>query len=332
MRICVYTAVFGRYDGLIEPPESDDGVDFICFTDDVELRSERWDIRVVAPAFAQDGVRSARLLKILGHDDLSDYDVVVYIDASVRLLGSPTELVDQWLSEDADIALARHSYRNTLIDEFDEVIRLNYDDRSRVYEQLVHYGLSQPDVLSEQPLWTGILIRRSTPAVRTVMQDWAQHVLRYSRRDQLSLPAVLHGADVGVRVVEVDNFSSSLHEWPVIERRRVAQGKAALVPLGPLVADLRRAYRRVEELQQEIDTLAPARFADLEANVVDLKNQIAAGTAERSVLERRLQDALREAGALQEQLRRQQHSLRASLHRLRRTVAEAFARKPKRRP
>jgi len=317
MRVCVYTAVFGRYDGLLDPPAGTDGVDFICFTDDPELASTGWDVRVVRPAFAEDGVRSARLVKILGDESLDEYDVVVYVDASVRLREAPLVLVDAWLPIDAEMAVAHHSYRDTLLDEFDEVIRLNYDDRARVYEQIVHYGLAHPDQLERRPLWTGILIRRNTPRVRAAMRVWAQHVLRYSRRDQLSFPIAVAEAAVRVNVVEIDNFSSEMHEWPVIEQRRVSKGKAPLVPLGPLVADLRRAHRRIDELQQEIQSLAPDRLSALDAANRDLQAQVQAGVAERVVLEQRLRDAIREAGALQEQLHPRGGAVRAAAMHLR---------------
>lgn len=317
MRVCVYTAVFGRYDGLLEPPADTGGADFVCFTDDPELVSAGWDVRVILPAFQEDSVRSARLVKILGDESLDNYDVVVYIDASVRLRVAPQILIDAWLPADAEMAVAHHSYRDTLLDEFDEVIRLNYDDRARVYEQLVHYGLAHTDQLERRPMWTGILIRRAAPAVHDAMRVWAWHVLRYSRRDQLSFPIALAEAGVRVNVVEIDNFSSETHEWPVIGQRVVSKGKAPLVPLGPLVADLRRAHRRIEELQEEIQSLAPERLAALDAANRDLDDQIRAGVAERVVLEQRLRDAIREAGALQEQLHPQRGAIRAAVAHLR---------------
>ncbi|MCC2033418.1 glycosyltransferase domain-containing protein [Microbacterium allomyrinae] len=249
MRICVYTALIGQYDGLIEQSvAAQSTADFICFTDDPDLTSETWEIRRVKRAFGQDPVRSARLLKILGDDSLDEYDVTLYIDASVLLRRVPEQVVEDWLTDGDDIALSTHGYREQLLDEFDEVVRLQYDDRSRVYEQLVDYSLDCPEVLESRPLWTGILVRRRNPAVAATMRVWANHVLRYSRRDQLSVLAALRSGDASVRVLQVDNFDSPDHQWPVIPQRRVRQGKAPALPTGPLLAELRRAVRQVEEL------------------------------------------------------------------------------------
>lgn len=250
MKICVYTSLFGRYDGLIEQVTGTQGeVDFICFTDDATVTSNTWQVRVVEPAFRQDSVRSARLVKILGHPSLDDYDITLYVDASVRLREKPEVIVADWLRGDVDFALARHSYREQLLDEFDEVIRLNYDDRTRVYEQLSDYATAYPGVLERPPFWTGMMVRRRSSELDTVMRTWADHVLRYSRRDQLSLPAALDGRRLLMHTLELDNFSSKYHEWPVIDSRRVTQGKAPELPFGPLVADLRRARRRIAGLE-----------------------------------------------------------------------------------
>jgi hypothetical protein len=221
-------------------------------------------------------------VKILGHPSLADYDVVLYIDASVRLRETPEAIVEDWLTDDADLVLARHSYREQLLDEFDEVIRLNYDDRARVYEQLSDYAVAHPAVLEAQPYWTGMMVRRWSPELIAAMRTWADHVLRYSRRDQLSLPAALDGAALRVRSLDIDNFSSRHHEWPVIDSRRVMQGKAPELPTGPLVADLRRARLRIANLERDL-----AAAADREAS---MRDDIAASSDALRRVERQLID------------------------------------------
>ena len=45
----VYTAIFGKYDNLLEIPEEfiESGVDYICFTDDPLLKSSTFKIIVI---------------------------------------------------------------------------------------------------------------------------------------------------------------------------------------------------------------------------------------------------------------------------------------------
>lgn len=50
------------------------------------------------------------------------------------------------------------------------------------------------------------------------MEDWLTQVLRYSRRDQLSLNFILNRHDVKLRALELDNLDSKYHRWPTIVR------------------------------------------------------------------------------------------------------------------
>tara|TARA_R110002020_G_scaffold26653_12_gene86282 strand:- start:1112 stop:2200 length:1089 start_codon:yes stop_codon:yes gene_type:complete len=322
MKICVYTTLLGGYDALLQQEVATRSeADFLCFTDDPELTSATWQTELVEPYLPQDLHRSSRVYKILGHERLREYDVTICIDASVRLLRTPEEIVAEWLTDDVDMALAVHSFRDLVLDEFDEVVRLNYDDRARVYEQLTDYAVTFPDVLEARPHWGGLIVRRTSPSVDVAMRLWFDHVLRYSRRDQLSLMvALLHGG-ASFRSVIVDNFRSDFHEWPIIESRRVALGKGAPFPSGPLVADLRRARKRVKELEDEIERLDPGVTHSLELRVSQLKAEIEQGTAERVTLEARVNAAQRHVWELETALS-QRSSVRGAAGQLRRALKE----------
>src|SRR3954470_4532147 len=65
-RTVVYTAVLGGDQPLREQPVAGDSTaDFLCFTDDADLRSQTWEPVLVQPRLAGDVVRSARYLKIV---------------------------------------------------------------------------------------------------------------------------------------------------------------------------------------------------------------------------------------------------------------------------
>ncbi|MFG6445041.1 glycosyltransferase domain-containing protein [Microbacterium sp. P07] len=324
----MYTVLLGGYDALLPQPTSDDSsADFICFTDDDQLAADGWRTVLVEPRFPQDLHRSSRVYKILGHEALAEYDVTLCVDATVVLRRTPEEIVQDWLDEDVDMAFAAHSFRKSVAEEFDEVVRLNYDDKARVHEQLVDYSLAYPDVLAARPHWGGMIVRRKSEAVDAAMRLWFDHVLRYSRRDQLSLMvALLHGG-ARYRSIEIDNYDSPFHEWPIIRGRKVAMGKAAALPSGPLSAELRRALARAEELEAELTSLdlptveaLQAQVAALQAEALVLEGRIEAGNRDRIQLAQvidlvrtdaeMLQGALTEArgfrgavGALSESLR-----------------------------
>lgn len=266
-RRVVYTALMGRYEQLNEQPiATGTDVDFICFTDDPELTSTSWTIRLVSPRFPLDSIRSARYLKMLGPALLPDFDETLWIDNSVRLVTSPDRILDSWLA-DADIAIPRHSFRASVIGEFDAVATDGYDDPARVYEQLIHYSTLRPEALRETPLWTALLARRKAPAVDAAMRLWFDHILRYSRRDQLSINFIVASLGLDVNAVDMDNMTSEWHEWPVRVAKRWdltqdRMGSALRVP----TAEIGRLENSLAQLRAEYDALAREHAKIVELN------------------------------------------------------------------
>lgn len=243
----VYTAVIGGYEELHEQPAAADSqVPFVCFTDDPGLRSETWDVRLVTPTLVLDPVRSARVLKLTGHHDLAAYDETLWIDARVVLRADPDTILDDWL-DGADLAMPRHSYRSDVVAEFDAVLQLGYDDSSRLYEQLTHYATLAPELLEEPVPWTGMLARRHGTAVARAMEEWLLHVLRYSRRDQLSAVHTLATTGLGWRPVDIDNQRSDVHVW---EEPRGRGDRSALLRVSD---SLQPPIARLGELRNQLD-------------------------------------------------------------------------------
>ncbi len=221
MATCVYTCLTGGYERLNEQPVARrSAIPFICLTDDPSLSSETWQVRRVPMPLRDDPVRSQRLLKILPHRHLGDFDRSIYIDNSVILTTPPEQILESYWGDDI-IAAPHHSYRNHVIDEFTEVLAEGLDDTARVTEQLLHYQASDPDGLVDKPFWSAILLRdHHDVRLAHMLDEWTWHVLRYSRRDQLSLNYALRRAGIPARTIDIDNYSSWFHTWPAILDRR----------------------------------------------------------------------------------------------------------------
>lgn len=264
-RRVVYTALIGRYEQLNEQPvAAHSEVEFICFTDDEELTSDSWKIRVIEPRFPLDTIRSARYLKVRGPELLTEFDETLWIDNSVKLSAPPESLLAEWLA-DADLALPNHSWRTSVIGEFDAVAVDGYDDPARVYEQLIHYTAILPHVLHETPYWTAILARRKTRSVDAAMAMWWDHLLRYSRRDQLSINFALTSTGVTANRVMVDNLSSTWHEWPVRIERKWG------VTTDRMASALRIPSADIGRLENELAAIRSDQAA-LMAECLELKN------------------------------------------------------------
>jgi hypothetical protein len=247
----VCTALFGGYERLLEQPASK-GTDvaFVCITDDPGLTSETWEIRVVEPALAGDPSRSSRFPKILGEPLVPEYDETLWIDARVLLTEDPALVLDSMLAT-ADVGVLHHSYRDTVVAEFDEVVRKGLDDPARVYEQLIHYAETRPHVLDARPYWGGRIARRWTPEVRAAMRTWMDHVLRYSRRDQLSFRYALDGF-TSVHALDLDNFGSDWHTWVTDS---AATGRRETMRANAYKTSIRAPLAEVAGLRAEAEAL-----------------------------------------------------------------------------
>jgi hypothetical protein len=239
----VYTVLLGGYERLNDQPlAAASELPFICFTDDDTLLSETWEIRVITPSFPLDLVRSQRDVKIRGHASLAVFDETLYIDNSVTLKVLPEHLLDDWLAI-ADLAICQHSYRDRVVDEFDEVIALNYDEPSRVNEQLLHYAELYPDILQQRPFWNALIARRHSTGVELAMATWYEHVLRFSRRDQLSANVAVSISGLPVNPIHADNWESEFHSWPAEVGRKTHLGLRTQRRTGPLLAEVARLER-----------------------------------------------------------------------------------------
>ena len=257
---CVYTALIGGYEVLNEQPVAlNSDLDFVCFTDDPDLTSTTWNVVRVTPAWPTDLVRSSRALKILGHPDLAGYRRTIWVDNSAIFLRDPGFVLEH--VDHAPIALVDHWDRQDVFAEFAAVLHLGLDDPHRLYEQLNAYALVRPEVLEEKPYATTIMVRRQgSEVLDRAMRLWMDHVLRYSRRDQLSVNWVLAETGLPVERFLVDPRNSDWVSWPhtVNRDRHRGLGRPALLAMPPM-ALAEELGRRGLEMEEELARVSRER-------------------------------------------------------------------------
>lgn len=284
-RACVYTCLFGGYEALNEQEVAGaSALDFICFTDDPHLTSRSWRMVLIEPLLPLDPVRSQRRVKFGAHTLLPDYDVSLYLDNSIVLKVPPEQILARHLGPDTAAVFPGHSFRASVADEFLEILRLGLDDANRIIEQMNHYLLCHPEVMEAAPYWSGLMIRRHhRPEVIAAMELWFAHVLRYSRRDQVSGPLAFRQAGLAVERLEIDNLDSWFHRWPVVRHR-----DRSAFPFSPHLGQLppqmltREWKRQIQELE--------ARNAELAARTAELEARLAESQAHAATLEGALAD------------------------------------------
>lgn len=196
----IYTAIFGDYEPLLDPKIVNEHLDYICFTDNPNLKSDIWTIKLI-PDFIEnfyfsdklnnkisfmnlDYTRQARAIKILAHQFLKEYDFSIWVDAGFLIIGDVIEFVNKYSKK--DFLGIKHSVRHCIYDEADEVLRLEIDDNNIIQEQINHYkneNYPQNNGLIE----SGILFRRhNNQKIIKVMEDWYNEIINFSKRDQIS--------------------------------------------------------------------------------------------------------------------------------------------------
>lgn len=203
----IYTAIFGGKDTLHEPLFVPKGFDFICFTDNKELQSIHWNIRVVEPPFV-DPVRCARYYKILAHKVLSEYEQSVWIDGNMIVKGDVNVWIHKYLTSH-DFVTFDHSKqkrrflglfwipdkkfaRNCVYDELEALVSrteqgIYMDDIETMKRQVARYRAEGYPAHNGLAVTMILFRNHNNPKVIHLMESWWKELENGSRRDQLSI-------------------------------------------------------------------------------------------------------------------------------------------------
>jgi FkbM family methyltransferase len=250
--LVVYTTIMGGSYTLPNVSETSE-VSYVCFTDQQYFEANGWQVVGIEPILSHDLPRSSREPKICPHRFLHHVDKSIYVDPSVELLDDPKRIWDSVMKEDAVFGAFHHSFRNSLTDEFIAVFEQGLDSPDTIAEQFNTYSLMGIRELNLRPVWGGFLFRRhNDPTCRMVMERWFTHVLRFSRRDQLSLPIILQTFIESQKIIQdVDCYSSDFHRWPREGYQRPSNYVQSGVPrLFPASFEMRRS----EILRLDLDS------------------------------------------------------------------------------
>ena len=224
----VYTLSIGQTEGLNEQPFiNKSNFKKVCLTDDYSLKSSDWEIVNINRILPQDQYRSQRNLKIRPHLIFPEYQYSFYFDNTIVLKKTPEDFIKEIFSrfnfkeDDPFFILPRHSFRDTLIDEFHECYSQRLDTDVRFFDQIYDYLLTNIELLYQKPFATGILLRNHmNKKLINFSEIWFSHIVKYTRRDQLSLLYSAHQARINIFGFNIDNRKSEYHIWPVELKKR----------------------------------------------------------------------------------------------------------------
>jgi len=218
-KFVVYTVLTGGKEAVRNPFQDDySGYEKICFTDNPNLQSKDWSV-VLMDNHSLGAERESRRPKLLPHKFLSDFECSLYIDNTVDLKVDPLEIRKHYLKDKCSLFAFKHPSRDCAYDEGEVVINLGYEDESRVREQLDFY--QSQGFPKNQGLIAGTMMLRNhlDDKLIELTEEWFNHVLRYSKRDQIALPYIAWKKNFEYSLFEGSLTSNELMNWPAVIAR-----------------------------------------------------------------------------------------------------------------
>ncbi len=191
--LAIYTVLTGDKEplgnpiGRLQSIETDLKIDFICFTDNPNLKSNVWNCRVF-DTHRLPPEKSSRRPKALPHEYLADYDYSLYMDniCELKRLPNCSDLLE---APDTDYVyrVFKHSTRTVLAEEALAISSLGYDTAENLINQLDTYAQYLP-LQSITPLNTCTILLRQHNHFQVIRHGrmWWEHILNFSKRDQMS--------------------------------------------------------------------------------------------------------------------------------------------------
>lgn len=208
-RKVVYTCVTAGYDKVAPLFFKPGDCDFLLFTDDPEIKVDGWTTIEIPNPYDLSSIQLARMLKILPHRFLKEYDYSIWLDASYDIIGDISELF--FYLNDNVFALFEHFEKmETIDDEAKAIINSSKADPDAITKQVQSY-YNKGYIDKGKILETGIIIRKHYDLLlMETMEVWWSEIKNHTHRDQISLPYVLWKTGLNPHIIHGNNRKSNL--------------------------------------------------------------------------------------------------------------------------
>ena len=183
--IVVYTALFGNYDTLINPAKIYTNVDYVCVTNNKNLKSNIWKIIQVKSIYSNKKLN--RYYKINYYKLFSMYKYSVYIDSNLFFFGNPSLLINKYLSKNYTFAVPQHRYRKSLFEEINVVEKNKLIEKKTIENFKNIIGKSNIPWLTENRL---IIRNHKCIKLKLLSKNWWDLYKKGITRDQISFPYI----------------------------------------------------------------------------------------------------------------------------------------------
>ena len=197
----VYSIIIGKYDKISSFPKQE-GYNYFLFSD-INYKNTNWTIIPVTKLIEKSNIskiKMTRYFKFFPHLFFKDYELSIYIDASLTIKGDLNELLLKSLNPSFNIYFLQHYARNTIFQEFSAVLRSKKETEENVNIVKKRYIKENfPDNLGLTE--NCIIIRRhNNKNIIKLMKIWWNEIKKYSYRDQLSLNYAIWKLNLNIKI------------------------------------------------------------------------------------------------------------------------------------
>ena len=188
MKLCVYTCITGNYDSIkeIEDLNLNEKIDFICYTNNKKLKSRTWKV-VYVEDDKLTNVQLARKIKILGTEELRDYDITVWMDGDIQWKTPIRDFIKKYVDlKTYDLVGFKHWERKSVAEELlanYEIEKIGVEEALKIQNFYKETDFKDDNGLIE----TTVLFRDfNNKRLQKAMDKWFDFIVNLTHRDQLS--------------------------------------------------------------------------------------------------------------------------------------------------
>ena len=199
----VYTAICSNYHNLQTPDYINPEFDYVCFTDNPDLISDFWEIRLMDDLDLNKNDK-IRYYKILSHKYLKEYDYSFWFDSDIVINGNLAELINQ-NTINKDLIAFKH-------EQYDNISK--YPHSNELTSKINHY-LSEGYPRGNDLARTNVLFRNhNNQDVTDLMKKWYDEFIE-TGSDILSFNYVSWKNNFKLELCSLDyNINPFFHKIP----------------------------------------------------------------------------------------------------------------------
>lgn len=215
-RLVVYTSITGNYDDLQDPLFIDPDIEYVCFTNNREIKSNIWNVEYISDNDLSD-MMLAKKMKLFPHELFKEYDTSVWVDGKFQIIEDVRTYIMEYEKSQPMLCFP-HFERNCIYSEASECILREKGKKEQILHQISDYYKEAYPV--DNGLYEmGCIVRNhNDERVINLMEQWYNQIEMYSNRDQISFPYVCWKNDF---LPDICDRSINRNKWMVVKKHKM---------------------------------------------------------------------------------------------------------------